>query len=117
MRSDDTYISNKKRSQLNIPDNVLKIIIHTPVSDNLNDKGLSIAINPKFRTKDEIIKTLRKNNLNAAIHENASLPFNAIIMDIGYISNKDDVNMITNSHYQQAIAQLINEISSKHSEN
>ena len=116
LRNDDTYISYNKRSQVNVPNNVLKVIIHTPVSDNLNDNGLSIEINPKFRTKDEIKKILHNNNLNAVIHENSTLPLNTIFMDIGYISNKDDIKIITNSHYQQAIAQFIKKISSKPSE-
>ncbi|HIF9152530.1 TPA: N-acetylmuramoyl-L-alanine amidase [Photobacterium damselae] len=111
LRNDDTYIDYNKRLQVNVPYNALKVIIHTPVSENSNDKGLSIEVNPKFRTKKEIREILHKNNLNAKISENSTLPLNTIFMELGYISNQDDIKTITNNRYQQAIAQFINEIS------
>lgn len=120
-RSEDKFIPLKDRTDfINTIKPDLVLSLHVNASANPNTSGLefyvskdsksyekSNSIAEKFQTKftDTNWKTAEIKNANYYILQKSEVP--AIIMEIGYLSNKNDKKLLENNKEQNQIAKKI----------
>lgn len=109
-KQDETIKRNHKR---NLDNKALVFIIHAGAAQDDRVHGVSVTTNPKLIKEQTIKDIFSSNDVNVNVIEKENEPLNYISLDIGYITNKGDVERLNSKSYRENIAKSISEITSK----
>ncbi len=110
-RDKDETIKRDKKG--NLDSKALVFLIHTGSNRDENIHGASVTVNPKLISYRSIKDSFLSNGVNVNVFEKENGNINYILLEIGHITNKDDVLLISSKNYSEKIAKSISEIASK----
>lgn len=103
----------KRDYKSNLDNMALVFLIHTGSNRDENIHGASVTVNPKLISGEKIKESFLSNGVNINVIEKENRNINYVLLEIGYITNKDDVALLNNKIYLENIAKSISEIASK----
>lgn len=91
-------------------DRVWVLSIHTNVSQNRERKGMNLYTLPGKDLQKKV--TIFQNQFTGMIYEEKNLiilknKYPSLLLDVGYISNPDELNQLTDIRYQNELAEKI----------
>ncbi|MDD9174064.1 N-acetylmuramoyl-L-alanine amidase [Aliivibrio finisterrensis] len=110
-REQDETIKRDHRG--NLDNKALVFIIHTGSNRDENIHGASVTVNPKLISSQSIKDSFLSNGVNVNVFEKGNGNINYILLEIGHITNKDDVLLLNSKNYREKVAKSISEIASK----